>query len=327
MVAGRRQIGLAVVLAFNVVLPILADGQGEARRPRIGWLTSSVVHTHNVEAFRDGMRALGYPDVTLDVRAASGQMDQLPALAAQLVARNVEVIITDGGPAAVAAKRATSTVPIVIGATAADLVRLGLVTSLARPGGNVTGFTISTGPELYGKRLELLREALPGLNRVAIMWNPSNEDSRVSLEAIDTSAKRLGLHLTVVEGRNAQEIDRAFGSAARSRAGAILTIADAFLWSQRGRIVSASASHRLPGMYPEVEFAEMGGLLAYGPNVPDNFRRAAGYVDKILKGDKPAELPVQQPTKFELVVNLKTARALGLTIPQSVLLRADQVIE
>jgi putative tryptophan/tyrosine transport system substrate-binding protein len=319
--------GLAVVLALNVILATFVDGQEGGRRPRIGWLTSSVVHTHNVDAFRDGMRALGYPDITLEVQAASGQMDQLPALAARLVARNVEVIVTDGGPAAVAAKRATSTVPIVIGATAADLVRLGLVASLARPGGNVTGFTISTGPELYGKRLELLREALPGLNRVAIMWNPSNEDARASLETIDTSAKRLGLHITVVEGRNAQQIDQAFAGAARSRAGAILTVADAFLWSQRARIVSASAVHRLPGMYPEVEFAEAGGLLAYGPNVPDNFRRAAAYVDQILKGRQPAELPVQLPTKFELVVNRKTARTLGLTIPQSVLLQADKVIE
>jgi putative ABC transport system substrate-binding protein len=317
----------AVILALTFILAPLAVAQEPGRPPRIGWLTSSVVHTQNVEAFREGMRALGYADVTLEVRAAAGQMDQLPALAAQLVGRNVEVIVTDGGPAAVAAKRATATIPIVVGASAANLVQLGLVASLARPGGNLTGFTISTGPELYGKRLELLREALPGFNRVAIMWNSRNEAGRASLEVIDAAAKRLGLHVTVVEARDAQEIDRAIGSVARSRAGAILTLADAFLWSQRAQIVSAAARHRLPGMYPEVEFAEAGGLMAYGPNVSDNFRRAAAYVVKILKGGKPAELPVQQPTKFELVVNLKSAKVLGLTIPPSVLLQADRVIE
>jgi ABC-type uncharacterized transport system substrate-binding protein len=317
----------AVILALTFILAPLAVAQEPGRPPRIGWLTSSVVHTQNVEAFREGMRALGYADVTLEVRAAAGQMDQLPALAAQLVGRNVEVIVTDGGPAAVAAKRATATIPIVVGASAANLVQLGLVASLARPGGNLTGFTISTGPELYGKRLELLREALPGFNRVAIMWNSRNEAGRASLEVIDAAAKRLGLHVTVVEARDAQEIDRAIGGVARSRAGAILTLADAFLWSQRAQIVSAAARHRLPGMYPEVEFAEAGGLMAYGPNVSDNFRRAAAYVVKILKGGKPAELPVQQPTKFELVVNLKSAKVLGLTIPPSVLLQADRVIE
>jgi putative ABC transport system substrate-binding protein len=323
-----RLIGLAVVLAVSLSLaPLAAEAHEAAKPPRIGWLTSSVVHTQNVEAFRDGMRALGHPDITLEVRAAAGQMDRLPALAAELVGRNVQVIVTDGGPAAVAAKQATATIPIVIGATAADLVHLRLVASLARPGGNVTGFTISTGPELYGKRLELLREALPSLNRVAILWNPRNEAARASLEAVDTAAKRLGLHVEVVEGQDVQGIDRAFGSVARSRASAMLTVADAYLWSQRAHIVSAAARNRLPGIYPEVEFAAAGGLMAYGPNVQDNFRQAAGYVDKILKGASPSDLPVQQPTKFELVINLKTAKALGLTIPQTILLRADQVIQ
>jgi putative ABC transport system substrate-binding protein len=273
------------------------------------------------------MGVLGYREVSLEFRAAAGRTDRLPALAAELVALNVEVIITDGGPAAVAAKHATATIPIVVGATAGDLVQQGLVASLARPGGNVTGFTLSTGVELYGKRLELLREALPALNRVAILWNPQNEGSRMGLESIKTSAKALGVQLEVIEVRDAQEIERAFSDVARSRAGAILTVADAFLWSQRARIVSVAARHRLPGIYPEGEFVEEGGLMAYGPNVRDNFRRAADYVDKILKGAKPSDLPVEQPTKFELVINLKTAKALGVTIPQSLLLRADQVIQ
>jgi putative ABC transport system substrate-binding protein len=272
------------------------------------------------------MRALGYREVSVEVRAAAGQMDRLAALAAELVALDVEVIVTDGGPAAVAAKQATARIPVVIGATAGDVVQQGLVMSLARPGTNVTGFTLSTGVELYGKRLELLREAVPTLSRVAVLWNPRNEFSRPALGALEKAAKALGIRLDVVETRDAEEIERAFGGASRSRATAMLTIADAFLWSQRARLVALAARHRLPSMFPEEEFVEAGGLMAYGPYVPDNFRRAAGYVDKILKGAKPADLPVEQPTKYKLVVNLKTAKTLGLTIPQSLLGRADEVI-
>jgi len=305
----------------------LAAGAQKSGKPRIGWLTSSEIHARNVDAFRQGMGALGYREVTLEFRAAAGQMDRLPGLAAELVRLDVDVIVTDGGPAVVAAKQATPTIPVVIGATAGDLVRQGLVASLARPGGNVTGFTISTGPELYGKRLELLREAVPALRRVAVVWNSRNDANRAALTSIEMAAKTLGLQIDVIAGRDVDEVDRAFGSAARSRAGGILMVADAFLWSQRGRIVSLAARQHLPAMYPEVEFVEAGGLMGYGPNIPDNFRRAATYVDKILKGAKPAELPVEQPTKFELVINLKAAKALGLTIPQSLLARADDVIQ
>ena len=301
--------------------------QPTGRPPRIGWLTSSEVHPRNVEAFREGMRALGYRDVSVDFRAAAGRMDRLAALAAALVALDVEVIVTDGGPAAVAAKQATARIPIVIGATAGDVVQQGLVMSLARPGGNATGFTLSTGVELYGKRLELLREAVPTLSRVAVLWNPRNEVSRPALDALEKAARTLGIRLDVIETRDAEEIERALGGASRSRATGMLTIADAFLWSQRARIVALTARHRLPSMFPEEEFVEAGGLMAYGPYVPDNFRRAAGYVDKILKGAKPADLPVEQPTKYKLVVNLKTAKTLGLTIPQSLLGRADEVIQ
>jgi len=307
--------------------PRAAEAQQAGGSPRIGWLTSSVVHAPNVEAFRAGMRSLGYRDVNLEVRAAAGRMDRLPVLAAELLALNVDVIVTDGGPAVVAAKRATATIPIVIGATAADLVQQGLVATLAHPGGNVTGFTISTGVELYGKRLELLREAAPAASRVAVVWNPENQVARLALVGIETAAKTLGIRFEVFEVRDAQGIERAFNSVARSRAGGVLTVADAFLWSQRARIVSQVARHRLPGVYPETGFAEAGGLVAYGPNIAENFRRAAGYVDKILRGAKPGDLPIEQPTKFELVINLKTAKALGLTMPPSLLLRADQVIE
>jgi len=273
------------------------------------------------------MRALGYPEINLDTRAAEGQMDRLPALAAELLQRNVEVIVTDGGQAAFAAKRATATVPIVIGATAGDVVKQGLVPSVARPGGNMTGFTLSAGAQINGKRLELLREALPTLKQVAVLWNSSSDVNRAALEDTNTAAKALGVHLETLEIREPQDIERAFSSVAQARATAILTIADAFLWSQRGHIVALAARHRLPGMFPEEEFVEAGGLMAYGPHVPDNFRRAATYVDKILKGANPGDLPIQQPTKYKLVVNLKTAKALGLTIPPSVLARADEVIQ
>jgi putative ABC transport system substrate-binding protein len=324
----ERRAFLSGSVAVLLPRPFAAEAQPPTGRPpRIGWLTSSVVHPHNVEAFREGMRALGYRDVSVEVRAAAGRMDHLSALAAELLALNVEVIVTDGGPAALAAKQATATVPIVIGATAGDLVQQGLVTSLARPGGNVTGFTLSTGVELYGKRLELLREAVPTLNRVAVLWNPRNEVSRPALDGLEKAARALGLRLDVIEARDAEEIERAFGGASRSRATAMLTIADAFLWSQRVRIVALATRHRLPSMFPEEEFVAAGGLMAYGPYVPDNFRRAAGYVDKILRGVKPADLPVEQPTKYKLVVNIKTAKALRLTIPQSLLGRADEVVQ
>jgi len=315
-------------VAATLAAPLGAGAQPAERIPRIGWLTSSLVHTPNVEAFRDGMRALGYREVRLEVRAAEGRVERLAALAAELLALRVEVIVTDGGPAAIAAKQATPTTPIVVGAATSEyLMRQEVVESLARPGGNVTGFTISTGAELYGKRLELLREAIPGLGRVVVVWNPSNEGARASLRTIEEGAKALGVQAQPVAIADIEQLDRRLGAAAGGQATAMLTVADAFLWSQRKRIVALAARHRLPGMYPEREFAVDGGLMAYGTSVPDNFRRAAGYVDRILKGARPADLPVEQPTKFDLVINLKTAKALGLSIPPSLLLRADQVIE
>jgi putative ABC transport system substrate-binding protein len=310
-----------------LAVPLDAEAQPSNKAPRIGWLTSSVVHTRNVDAFRQGLRALGYTEVSLVFRAAAGHMDRLPSLAAELLTLGVDLLITDGGPAAFAAKHATATVPIVIGAIGGDLVRMGLIASLAHPGGNVTGFTISTGADLYGKRLELLRETIPTLARVAIVWNPHNKDTLADLPTIETAARMLELRFDVIGAQDVQEVERAFSRAIRNRAGAVLMVADAFFWGERGQLVTLAARQRLPAMYPEVEFAEVGGLMAYGPNVSDNFRRAAAYVDKILKGAKPADLPVEQPTKFELVINLKTAKALGLALPPSLLQRADQVIE
>ena len=196
-----------------------------------------------------------------------------------------------------------------------------------RPGGNVTGFTISTGVELYGKRVGLLREAIPGLTRVVVLWNPSNEGARSSLPAIETAIRALGGQVESIEVSDIEGLERRLHERLIRRDAAMLTVADAFLWSQRARIVLLAARHRLPGIYPEREFALEGGLMAYGSSVPENFRRAAGYVDRVLKGAKPADLPIEQPTKFELVINAKTAKALGITIPPSLLLQADQVIE
>jgi putative ABC transport system substrate-binding protein len=319
---------LLTSLAGALAGSLAAEAQQAGRTPRIGWLTNSVVHAPNVEAFREGMHALGYPEVRLEVRAAAGRVDRLSTLAAELLALNVDVIVTDGGPAATAAKQATATTPIVIGAATTEfLVREKLVASLARPGGNVTGFTISTGAELYGKRVGLLREAIPSVTRVVVVWNPSNEGARTSLPAIETATRALGVQVESIAASDIEELDRRLGSAVRGSAAAMLTVADAFLWSQRGRIVSLAARHRLPAMYPEREFALDGGLMAYGSSVRENFRRAAGYVDRILKGTRPADLPVEQPTQFDLVINLKTAKTLGLTIPPSLLLRADQLIE
>jgi len=303
-------------------------GQSAGRVPTIGWLTNSTVHAPNVNAFRDGMRSLGYGEIVLIVRAAGGRTGRLAALAAELVALKVDVIITDGGPAATAAKRATTTTPIVIGAATTDFVmQQQLVASLARPGGNVTGFTISTGPELGGKRLDLLREGIPDLRRVLVIWNPTNDGARVALPAIESAARVFGTQMQLLPASDLSELERRLGEAGTKAGTAILTVADAFLWSQRKHIVALALRYRLPAMYPEPEFALDGGLMAYGSAVPENFRRAAGYVDRILKGAKPADLPVEQPTTFELIINLKTAKALGITIPPSLLARADQVIE
>ena len=321
LISRRRFVGFVGV---GLLAARLTEAQTVGKAPRVGWLTSSVVHESNVRAFREGMRALGYETVAIEFRAAGGRTEQLPALASELARLRVDIIVVDGGSAAVAAKQAVTDVPVVVGAMADPT---GIVASLARPGGNITGFSISTGPELNGKRLDLLREAIPGLIRIGIIWNETNRTSPPAVEYVTSAAKSRGMDIAVLGLRDADGIARVFADAARADRRAIMTIADAFLWAHRQQIVALSARHRLPGMYPELEFALDGGLLAYGPNIADNFRRAAGYVDRILKGARPADLPVEQPTAFSLAINLRTARALGLTIPPSVLLQAHRVIE
>ncbi len=311
--------------------PLGARAQQTAKMSRIGYLGSSspTLEPHYVEAFRQKLRDLGHVEgenIAIEYRWADGQDDQLPKLATELVRLKPDVIVTTGTPGALAAMQATNTIPIVM-ASAGDPVGAGLVASLARPGGNVTGFTI-LGPELEGKRLELLKQAVPELSRVAVLWNPSNPAIVSYFETIKNAGRALRISLDpVAEVRRADELDNAFTAIASARPHALAVLADRFLLAHRKRIVEFAAAKRLPGMYPYREYVDAGGLMSYAPSNIELFRGTATYVDKILKGAIPGELPVQEPTKFELIVNLKNAKASGIDVPTSLLLRADEVIE
>jgi putative tryptophan/tyrosine transport system substrate-binding protein len=310
--------------------PLAVEAQQAAKIPRIGYLALNPT-PHLQEAFRQGLRDLGYVEgrnLVIEYRDAEGKSQRLPALAAELAALKVDVILAAGTPAALAIKQATRTLPIVVTATA-DPVTSRLVTSLAQPGGNVTGLSV-LAPELVGKCLEQLKQAVPGVSRVAVLWQPGAVGERTErdmLKEAEVAARALGVRLQVVEARGPADFDRAFSDMTRARAGALTVLTSSMLFGERRRLVDLAAKNRLPAVYPWREGVDAGGLMAYGPDLADLPRRAANYVDKILKGAKPADLPVEQPTKFELVVNMKTAKALGLTIPQSLLVRADQVIE
>ena len=326
-----RAVVAAVALGL-VAVPLAAEAQQAAKVPRIGYLAGDLAtNLHLHEAFRQGLRHLGYVEghnLVIESRDAEGKFERLPILAAELVALQVDVIVAPTTVAALAAKQATRTLPIVF-PVAADPVTSGLVTSLARPGGNVTGLS-NLAPDLVGKGLEQLKQAVPGANRVAVLWQPGVLPERTRkdmLKAADVAARALGVRLQFVEARGSDDFDRAFLEMTTARAGALTVLGSSMFLSERRRLVDLAAKNRLPAMYAWREGVDAGGLMAYGPDLADLFRRAATYVDKILKGAKPADLPVEQPTKFELVINLKLAKALGLTIPQSVLLRADHVIE
>jgi len=313
--------------------PLAAETQQAGKVARIGFLAANLAaNTHLHEAFRQGLRDLGYVEgrnLVIEYRDAEGKLERLPALAAELVALKVDVIVTGGGtPTALAAKQATKTIPIVF-AGVADPVTSGLVTSLARPGGNVTGSSNLT-PELVGKRLEQLTQTVPGVSRVAVLWQPGGLGERTEKEMLkgaEVAAPAVGVRLQFVEARGPENFDRAFSDMTRARAGALTVLPSNMFINERRRLVDLAAKHRLPTVYGLREFVDAGGLMSYGPNLADLSRRAATYVGTILEGTKPGDLPVEQPTKFELVINLKTAKALGLTIPQSVLSRADQIIE
>jgi putative ABC transport system substrate-binding protein len=328
----ERRTFMALVSGGIVVAPLAAEAQQAGKVSRIGWLALNLApNPYLREAFRQGLRDLGYVEgrnLVIEYRDAEGRPERLPALAAELVALKVDVILAGGTPQALAAKQATKTIPIVF-TTVVDAVTDGLVTSLARPGGNVTGLS-SLAPELVGKRLELLTQAVPGVSRVAVLWQPGAYGGRTAkdmLKGAEVAARALGVRLQFVEARGPEDFERAFSDMTRARAGALTVLGGVMFNTERRRLVDLAAKNRLPAVYPWREAVDAGGLMAYGPNLADLLRRAATYVDKILKGAKAADLPVEQPTKFELVINLKTAKALGLTIPQSVLGRADEVIQ
>ncbi len=329
-----RSIGLTVTLALAIFLaPLAAEAQQAGKIYRIGLLLalSPELVQAVLDAFRQGLRDLGYVEgknIVIEYRSAEGKLDRLPGLAAELVRLKVDVIVTGLNPGTVAAKQATTTIPIVM-AIGINPVGAGLVPSLARPGGNVTGLTYDVSPEIHAKRLQLLKEVVPQVSRVAVLWDPSFAPDvvEISARAVRNAAQKLGVTLHFVEVRGPDDFDQAFAAMARERANGLLAFGGPLLFAHRRRIADLAAKHRLPATYVVREFADSGGLFSFGANQADLYRRAATYVDKILKGAKPADLPVEQPTKFELVINLKTAKALGLTIPQSVLIRADEIIQ
>ena len=311
--------------------PLVAAAQPTAKVYRIGFLvTATLTETgHLLKALSEGLRELGYVEgrnVVFERRFAEGRQERLPALAAELVQLKVDVVVTGSNPVIAAVKEATATIPVVM-AVSRDPVGAKFIASLARPGGNITGLANDTAPEIIGKNLALLKEAVPRISRVTYLWNPVPPGAEASKNALESAARNLGVAFQPVEVRGHAELEGAFAAMVRERANGIVVAQDPVTFGSRSQVVLLAARSRLPAVYGVREFAEAGGLMSYGPNIADQFRRAAMYVDKILKGAKPGDLPIEQPTKFELVINLKTAKALGLTLPPSLLQRADQVIE
>jgi ABC-type uncharacterized transport system substrate-binding protein len=321
-----KTLALAMILALGLLAaPLAAEAQQAARVYRIGFLRSGPPPETFIEGFRQGLRELGYIEgqsITIEYGLADST-DRLPGVVTELVRRHVDVLLASGTPPVAAAKNATQTIPIVFVASI-DPVASGTVASLARPGRNITGLA-GIHADLMGKRLELLREAVPRLSRVTVLSNAANPGNAQYIGQGKRAAEALGVQLQVAAVQDAGDFDRVFSEA--GGASAQIQLDDVLFTSHRTQLVRLAARNRLPVMYGFKEFVQAGGLMAYGPDYPDLYRRAATYVHKILKGAKPGDLPIEQPTKFELVINLKTAKALGLTIPQSLLLRADQLIE
>ena len=322
----NRKLAGAVAIAF-AICGAVAEAQQPGKVPLMGYLIDATGReSPNAEALRQGLRDLAYVEgqnIAIEYRSAEGNVDRLPALAAELVRLKVDIIFAAGGTPARAAKKATSAIPIIF-VGAVDPVASGLVANLARPGGNVTGFSLGA-PGLYGKRLEILKETLPKLARVGVLWNPATPGG--FLKEIRSAGQELGVHIQSIEVRSPNDIDRAFEAATKAQAGALVVAQQSPMTTNPKRIVELVAKRRLPAIYADTQWIHDGGLMSYGPSQPDLYRRAADYVDKILKGTKPADLPVQQPVKYELMINLKTAKALGLTIPPGVLMRAERVIK
>jgi putative tryptophan/tyrosine transport system substrate-binding protein len=322
----RRE--LISLLGGAAAWPIAAQAQQPSKTYRIGWLQPGPIPDPWVKGFRQGLQEFNYVEgknLIIEYRWGDGRFDRLPAMAGELVSLNPDVIISVNTAALLALQKRTTTIPIVMLGTA-DPVGLGLVRSLARPGANITGMSVMA-PELSQKRLELLKEVVPNLDRVTVLSNPGNPAVILALEETQAAAQALGLTLHIVDVHEPSEIDLALSAVAREPAGALVLLIDTMIHSQRVPIVAFAVKHRLPTISPFRDFADVGGLMAYGPQLPDLLRRAVGLIDKILRGERPANLPVQQPTKFELIVNLKTAKALGLELPPALLARADEVIE
>ncbi len=326
MIARRAFIG---GLAGAVMLPpMVADAETPAKARRVGLMmsTNPVAASHIVVAFADGLRELGHVEgknVVLEYRWAEGKPERFAEMAADLVRQKVDVIVASSQAPALAARQATKTIPIVM-VNVTDPVEAGLVASLARPGGNVTGLSQQLTPEIRAKQVQLLKEALPKVSRVAVLHSPA---TTVGLGEYEAAGRAFELRVQLVEIRGADDLGRAFTAMARDRVDALLVPGDILLFTERQRVAALAREHRLPGMYSLREFTEAGGLMSYSVRISEQFRRAAVYVDKILRGASPATLPVESPSQYELVINLKTAKALGLTIPQSLLVRADQLIE
>ena len=316
-----------ILFAMLFALGGYADAQQTGKRYRIGYLTASSRPASPVAGFPQALRELGYLDgenMVIEYRFADGKLDRLPEMAAELVRANVAVIVTTGTPATQAAKKATSTIPIVVG-TAGDLVGSGLVASLAKPGGNITGLT-AISPDLSGKRLELLTDVVPKASHIAVLWYPSQWDD-LEVKQTEDAAQKLGVNIQPIQVRRPEEFKSAFSEMIKKRARALIIIQGGFTGTYRTELVELAIKNSLPSMCDSPAWAQIGCLMSYGPNRSDLVRRAAIYVDKILKGAKPADLPVEQPTKFELIINLETAKQIGVTFPSSVLAKTDRVIK
>jgi putative ABC transport system substrate-binding protein len=326
----RRRNLLLALAAGTLASPVRSFAQQPFRKiPRIGWLVPGTPAVQgNLEEYRRGMRELGYIEgrtVETGYLYAEGQPDRLPGLAATLVADKVDIIVTASTPGCLAAKQATPSIPIVF-AVSDDPTGTGVVASLAHPGGNITGLSLMS-TELAAKRLELLQILVPSIGRIAVLWNTSNPGMALRVRQTRLAAEQLNVAFYDAGARDLDELEASFAALSERRPEALVVTAETFTIRHRDRILDFAMRNRIPAMYENGEFARAGGLMSYGPNIPKMYRKAAGYVDKILKGAKPADLPVEQPTTFELVINLKTAKALGLTLPQSIIVRADEIIE
>ncbi len=326
---GPTAISIVALMLGLLAAPLAAQAQEAARVYRVGFLSPGSPGP-TIHAFREGLREVGYVEgrsLIIEARFAEGRSERLPELVAEVIRLKVDVLVVGSTLGALAAKRATTTVPIVF-AGLIDPVAPGIVASLARPGGNITGVTFGIGGAGFaGKWVELLKEAIPEVSRVAALWNSANPASAPSVRELQAAARTLNVRLDALDAGDVTKLDRAFAAIGTSGARGVIVMADPFFFSNRAKLVQFAASKRLPAVYFVKDFVDIGGLMSYGSSLGDSYRRAATYVDKILKGAKPADLPIDQPTRFELVINMKTAKTLGLTIPQSVLIRADEVIQ